>query len=379
MTGSAQHQLAKWLATVLQPVLSLYFSHCLPDSFSFANIIKNCNLVPSSIFMCSFDISSLFTNVPLAETIEICANGLYSNNNLSSPLFPPSVFIELMELATSSIEFSFNNEMYRQIDGVAMGSPLGPALANIFVGYHEAKLFGNEDKPLMYHRYVDDTFLIFRDETQSNSFLDKLNSLHPSLLFSQEKECNQSFPFLDVLVEKNASHFLTSVYRKPTFTGRYIRWNSFSSSKRKTNLICTLTHRALAICSPEKLQPELDKIRFILLNNNYPDYIIQSSISKTITQFNKPSHFGPKKCPVYLRLPWLGSILNKSEKQIKSAIHNCFYAVEPRVVFKTNEMLAATQKDVLPTHQQSNIVYQFRCRCDSRYVGPYVTKTAGSH
>ena len=140
MTGSAQHQLATWLTSVLQPVLSLYSSYCIQDSFSFVDAIRSSNLQPASTFMCSFDISSLFTNVPLAETIQICADSLY--NFLPTPTtFPRNVFVELMELATCSVDFSFNNIMHRQIDGVAMGSPLGPCLANIFVGFYESKLF----------------------------------------------------------------------------------------------------------------------------------------------------------------------------------------------------------------------------------------------
>ena len=133
MTGSAQHQLAKWLTSLLQPVLQNLFSNCVSDSFTFVKEVRKFTF-SSSVFLCSFDISSLFTNVPLAETIEICADALYNDDSMA-PSFPRNIFVELMQLATSSVEFSFNNNMHRQIDGVAMGSPLGPALANIFVGY----------------------------------------------------------------------------------------------------------------------------------------------------------------------------------------------------------------------------------------------------
>ena len=75
-----------------------------------------------------------------------------------------------MCVATKLVEFSFNHVMYKQTNGVAMGSPLGligPALANSFGGYNENKLFTSVEKPLLYTRYVDDTFAIFRSEAKA--------------------------------------------------------------------------------------------------------------------------------------------------------------------------------------------------------------------
>jgi len=252
MTGSAQHELAKWLTCLLQPVLQDLSANCVSDSFTFVEEVINFTFSPSSVFLFSFDISSLFANIPLAETVQICADALYKNNVFPKSSFPCDIFIELMQLATSSVEFSFNNNMHRQIDGVAMGSPLGPALANIFVGHQEQKLFNVVNRPLAYFRYADDTFAIFNNEDDCNAFLSHLNSLHPSLCFTHEKESNHSLPFLDVLVERRDSEFSTSVYKKPTFTGQYLGWNSFSPHKRKINLIGTLVHRAFMICSKGK-------------------------------------------------------------------------------------------------------------------------------
>ena len=126
LIGSSQNKLAKWLAEIFPPVLKLYSSHCVKDSFTFANFIQNCHLEPAKTFLCYFDISSLFTNVPLDETIEICADALY-RGHLDCPPIPEDTFRELMLIATRGVEFSFNNQMYKQLDGVAMGSPLGPA------------------------------------------------------------------------------------------------------------------------------------------------------------------------------------------------------------------------------------------------------------
>ena len=140
MTGSSHHELSKWLASLLEPLLKRFSTHCIRDSFTFADAIHN-SKDSNNPFICSFDISSLFTNVPLKETINICANALYRNDADAQPLIFKAVFIELMKSATSGVEFSFNNIMYKQTDGVAMGLPLVPALANIFVGFYEEKLF----------------------------------------------------------------------------------------------------------------------------------------------------------------------------------------------------------------------------------------------
>jgi len=181
-----------------------------------------------------------------------------------------------------------------------MGSPLGPALANIFGGYQEEKLFNFANRPLAYFRYVDDTFAVFNNEDDCNTFLLHLNSLHPSLCFTHEKEFNHSLPFLDVLVEKLGSEFSTSVYRKPTFTGQYLRCNSFSPHKRKINLIGTLVHRAFMICSKGKLDPEFDKIRSILLENGFPQHSNNSTPKRKLQQLNSSPIHTVKKCPVYL-------------------------------------------------------------------------------
>ena len=148
--------------------------------------MQNLDIDPN-VLMCSFDLFSLFTYVPLDETIKICSEALYDTSD-SQPLIPKDVFVELMKSATSSVEFSFNNTMYKQTDGVAMVSLVVPALANIFVGYYEEKLFSQAPKRPTYFRYVDDTFAIFDHEAEADEFLTKLDCLHPSPKLTFEKE-----------------------------------------------------------------------------------------------------------------------------------------------------------------------------------------------
>ena len=80
-----------------------------------------------------------------------------------------------------------------------MGSPLGPILANIFVGFYEKLLFDRFPKPYIYLHYMDDTFACPRNE--ASSFFQQLNDLHPSLTFTMNEERDNKLTFLDVLIE----------------------------------------------------------------------------------------------------------------------------------------------------------------------------------
>ena len=126
--------------------------------------------------------------------------------------------------------FNFDGKIYKQTDGVAMGSPLGPSLANAFLCFHETIWLNDcpEDfKPVYYRRYVDDIFALFRSPDHLEKFTSYLNSKHKNIKFTYEKESNDSLPFLDILISRSENGFKTSVYHKPTFSGVYSNFNSF--------------------------------------------------------------------------------------------------------------------------------------------------------
>ena len=169
-----------------------------------------------------------------------------------------------------------------------MGNPLGPTLANAFLSYHESKWLEHcpvEFKPLMYRRYVDDTFLIFASPDHVNPFLNYLNSQHQNIEFTHETERDNKLNFLDVMVQKTDSSFSTSIYRKPTFTGLTTKFTSAIPLQFKKNLILTLVTRAFNICSTyNALHLELQKIRDTLKLNGFPTNFTDTYIGKQLNR-----------------------------------------------------------------------------------------------
>ena len=120
--GTPTYKIAKFLLPILSCLTINEFT--AKDSFSFAKEIVEQD---SNFYMGSLGVDSLFTNIPLAETINICTELIYDQNDSTEGL-NESVFKELLSLATEKSYFIFNEFLYRQIDGVAMGSPLRPTL-----------------------------------------------------------------------------------------------------------------------------------------------------------------------------------------------------------------------------------------------------------
>ena len=106
----------------------------------------------------SFDVASLFTNVPLEETIEIIFKKIYVNKEITTDI-PKQRMKELLILCTKNVHFTLNNETYIQVDGVATGSLLGQVLANIFMVQLETSVIPDlSNKVKLWKRLVDDTY-----------------------------------------------------------------------------------------------------------------------------------------------------------------------------------------------------------------------------
>ena len=154
------------------------------------------------------------------------------------------------------------------------------------------------------------------------------------------------------------------------FTGLYLSWNVFALKSRKLYLIKGLSFRALNICSNSKIEEELKVIRELFLNNGYLEEVIDDNINSTVTRFkNKNKIFGPSKCPVYFRLPWIGPASQSFADKVSSSMYRCFHAVKVKSIFATKTAFNSIHKDVIPIFNQSLLIYKFKFWCNSTYIG----------
>ena len=142
-----------------------------------------------------------------------------------------SDFRDLLKLATrGTTVFYFNGNYYKQLDGLAMGTPLGPALTNVFLCHHEIKWHRKYPvayAPNFYKSYVDDIFVLLKSENYLNNLLFYLNSKHPNIRFTIEIEEGRSLAFLEIDVYRDNNKFETSVHPKLTYSGVYTNYRSF--------------------------------------------------------------------------------------------------------------------------------------------------------
>ena len=189
--GIPSYKLTKFLVPKLSSITFNVFP--VKDSFAFAEETVHQD---STLSMGSLDVGSLFTNIPLEETINICTKLLYNNEDFIEGI-NKSEFKNL--LSTQESYFIFNNVLYKQKDSVAMGSPLGPTITNVFLSFYEIKWLEqcpNKLKLVFYRRYVEYIFVLFELAEQLSKFRNYFNTCHPNMSFTFEQEKVESCDFL---------------------------------------------------------------------------------------------------------------------------------------------------------------------------------------
>ena len=382
--GTSTYQLSKYVAEVIKPAASNIHGTDPNDTFQFLQEIKGLDL--SRYYMVSYDVCSLFTNIPLAETIQICLDRLYRSDNLVSPSLPEHVLRNLLELCVKDNIFVFQNKVYYQIDGVAMGNSLGPILANIFMAHlEETQMVNSAFHPQFYKRYVDDTFCLFESRDHATKFLEYINGLHPSIKFEMEVELNNQLEFLDVVVTRvqGSASPQTSTKVKKTDKGLFYNFNTFIPERYKRNKVLTLVYRVYRIASSMSLfHLDITSLKQRLKMNGFPSHFIDGCIEKVLNKYHamveQPDALESSKNKdqrqVILSLPYLGPISIILRRNLLKSVRKFYPSINFKVVFQRGFRIANlfSYKDTFPKSCKSMLVYYIACRkCgpSAAYIG----------
>ena len=232
-SNTPHYKMAQFLANLLNPLTQN--DHSVKDSFEASSRIQNISptLFELGYVFVSFDVVSLFTNVALDRTNKIILKRIYEDKLITTTL--------------KKRTFSFNDNVYKQTDGVSMGSSLGPVIANIFMTELEKFILDeliNDNIVKLYIRYVDDNLLLVKPEDTDN-ILKKFNSFDKNIQFTVGKFLNGNVHFLDIKINGNK----TDIYFKETHKSQYTHFISNTLWRFKTAWIRSLYHRAKKICS----------------------------------------------------------------------------------------------------------------------------------
>ena len=277
--------------------------------------------------------------------------------------------------------FSFQDQFYEQVEGVAMGSPVIPIVANLYMEYFEQKSLCTAPTPRLWCRYVDDTFVI-QKEIHKQDFLQHINSIDPAIQFTVENNKEDgAIPFLMPLENQSLMRDLSiTVYRKPTHMDQYLQWDSHHHLSAKFSVFHTLSHRVQTVCSnPELLCKEKAHLRKALTQCKYPKW----ALDKVERRLNKPSREVSDGAnnqgtagaqPATNEVKTKGHIVIPYTQGLCESIKKICGRYGRLTHFKGSNAirnLLVSPKDKDPMVSKSGAIYWFQCgdlSCDDKYI-----------
>ena len=354
--------------------LSILFNKHFPrpkssikNSTELKEIIDNIT-VPDGFELVSFDVISLFTNIPTDLILRAIDNRWkYLKNKINLSKIE---FLEGIKLLLDSTFLQFNNKYYKQIMGAPMGFCTSPWFADIALEILETNCLKNHSKDiLLYKRYVDDCLLIVKNE-KIEEILSSFNNYNNNLQFTIERESNNSINFLDMTLIRNNNKIITNWFRKNTASGRYINYLSHHPDTQKIAIIYSLVDKAIKLSDPQFHKENLKTVKHYLLCNNYPPNIINRYISKRTATITN-SMYTKEKTPrsVFLKNKIVLPFIKHLTPKISHILHKHNTIPIFQSINKFNKLITLG-KDRLDKMHTSGIVYHIKCQdCTSSYIG----------
>lgn len=360
--GSPVYKLSKFLSNILSKAFTSKFN--VNNSKEFVEKVKKCK-VPPGYRMVSFDVKSLFSNIPTALLIKCIENNW--NNIKDCTSIPKYLFLRAVVFVVNNSFFSFSGKIFLQWSGLPMGDPMSPICADYVM---ESLLDSIIEKSgvdfLCLFKYVDDIFAILPID-KIDHILNLLNEFHPKLNFTIENEENNQLPFLDVLVSHNVDGFISTTWysKNNHHSVKILNYFSEHSMKTKLGVVTGFMHRVKNSYSGEDFDSQFDLISTVLKRNNYPSSLIR----KVFQNVKNSGVIRERRIETdvrYCSFPYIPQLSENVNKIVRK------YA--PDVVLSFRNVCSVSDvftnmKDKIPLLKQSGVVYSVECQCNKKYIG----------
>ena len=315
----------------------------------------------------SYDAESLFTNVPIKETIDYILDEIYVHNKLPK-ICSRLIFKRLLLKLTTESTFIFHSQFYKQTDGCTMGGPLSVIFSNIFLTKLEKDVV-KPRKPRFYKRFVDD-IIHRRLKDVPDKLFESMNSYHDRMKFTIEISPDK---FLDTKLVIENGIYTTEVYRKPM---KYpVPWSSQIPKRYKRNTVNGDLYRSQRISN--NFPKEVTEIRKKFLKANYPIRFINSVINQFNTRRTNtepdeyiipPGFFEVPKPTVWVELPFC--VTNETSVKRFISKFNTFTKekFDIRIIWKTKkvrQLFSLKERNPYPSCK----IYMGECSCGKTYIG----------
>ncbi|XP_018908846.2 uncharacterized protein [Bemisia tabaci] len=366
--GSVTYKLEKFLISLFKKHTQWKAEYSIKNSTELTEKLKKVRL-PNNAKLISLDVENLFNNVDGGTAVLQTKNILETHSKFSRKEI--SEFCKLLQYTTTNNYFEYNQTTFKLKEGLPMGAPISPLMAEVFMDDIDHKIVTLEkwrNRIFKYFRLVDDSFGIWLgSEREAEQFVKELNNLHPKIKFKLEfggKKLN----YLDLTIQIKNNKLKFSIYRKPCYTDAIIPENSYHSWQQKMAGFHSFLNRLINIpLSKQDYNKELNTILEIAINNGYKKEdilkILMKKKSKRIDQrlYNKV----PDRNKKWISIPYVEKLSQSITQLVKSEYNVTFNNDKNLGGFLINTGKINENQDSL---EQSGI-YRITCECGSLYIG----------
>lgn len=369
------YDLSKYVGQVLKNIISDDYN--VKNSLQVKKQLENMELDDDEV-MVSFDVISLFTNIPVHLAIRNIMKKWDKIKEFTK--IPSSKFLKILNFCLiENNYFMYADKLFHQVFGMPMGNPLSPTIADIVLDslFNDTLAELREENIHFKYitKYVDDILAVIKIKDK-DKILNCLNNYHPKIQFTIEVEEKGEIAFLDMKLRKNNNKITFDWFTKETSSGRIINFNATQPKNQIINTAKNLISRVLNISDDKYHTKNISKIEKILKTNSFPNKLVKTLIDNTVKNLKNQNYTQQKTTDdedkKFYSVKYIPGLTDKNNIKTSIETEKMRFAYKPNTTLST---IFSKTKAPIDKQQQCNIIYKINCsgnddqKCEQIYIG----------